>query len=386
MGPSSPAATPAGPATVAGSATAARAASSASPLHLFLAGPTYVRPEILAAMTRPMIGHRSAEFAELYAGVRRKLLAYAATGARPILATGSATMLLEAGIRSLVPRRSLHAVCGAFGRRWEEIARANGKSTAVVEAPAGKAVGAEAIAAALAGGGFDAVCLTHSETSTGVLHDLAAVAAAVRTFPEVLFLVDAVSSFAATPIDLDGLGIDFLVTGTQKALALPPGMAIGFASERALARARRADDAGWYLSLARFEEFDERDNTPTTPNIPLFYALDRQLDDLLRETAARRFERHRRMAAATEAFCARNGLSLLPEPGSRSPAVSVVVTEGFDAERLRAAARTRGWVLSSGYGALKGRSFRIGHMGDHDDAEVAALLAVLEEILTELQR
>lgn len=368
------------------SSPAASAIGTAAPVqHLFLTGPTYVRPEILAAMEEPLVGHRGPEFAALHRSVVLKLAEYAGTSAQPLVLTASATALLESAVRSLVPDRSLHAVCGAFGARWEEIARLNGRSTAVVEAAPGKAVPPEAIAAGLARGRFDALCLTHSETSTGVLHDLAATAEVLRDFPGVLFLVDAVSSFAATPIDVDGLGIDLLVTGTQKALALPPGLAIAFASERALDRARRASGAGYYLDLARLADSAAASGTPTTPAIPLFRALDRQLEDLLDETAPRRFERHLRMAALTEGFCETAGLDLLPEPGSRSPALSVVLTAEIDAERVRSAARARGWVLGSGYGELKRRCFRIGHMGDHDEAEVAELLEALDEILRELR-
>jgi aspartate aminotransferase-like enzyme len=354
--------------------------------RLFLAGPTYVRPEILAEMARPMVGHRGPEFAALYRRVTEKLRRYAGTRSLPLLGTGSATSMLEAGMRSLVPECSLHAVCGSFGVRWDEIARENGKATEVVEAPLGKAVRAEALEAALSGGRFDAVCVTHSETSTGVLHDLASVAEVLRAFPDVLFLVDAVSSFAAVPIDIDGLGIDLLVTGTQKAMALPPGLAIAFASDRAVERARAAREAGWYLSLTRFVAFAEQGGTPTTPNVPLVWALDRQLDDLLAETLPARAARHRRMAAAAEAFCARTGLEVVPEPGYRCPVLTVARTPGLDAERVRAAARARGWVLSSGHGPLKGTCFRIGHMGDHDESEVAELLDELEEILGDLRR
>lgn len=366
-------------------APAPSVAAAAGPLHLFLTGPTYVRPEILAAMARPMIGHRGPEFAALYRSVAERLGRYAGTRARPILCTGSATALLEAAIRGLVPDRSLHAVCGAFSERWKEVAQMNGKATAVVEAPLGKAVRAEALQTALAGGSFDAVCVTHSETATGVLHDLPSIAAVLRGFPDVLFLVDAVSSFAAAPIDVDALGIDLLVTGTQKALALPPGLAIAFASERALARAHEAREAGWYLSLARLAESAAQGGTPATPNIPLFFALDRQLDDLLDETLPARLERHGRMAAMTEAFCLRTGLEVLPEPGFRSPALTVALTPGLDAERIRVEARRRGWVLGSGYGAFKGRCFRVGHMGDHDEAELAELLETLENVIRELR-
>ena len=337
-------------------------------------------------MARPVVGHRGPEFAALYRSVSERLGLYAGTSALPLLLTGSATALLEAAVRSLVRRRSLHVVCGSFGARWEEIARANGKATVVVEAPLGRAVRAEAVANALEREGpFDAVCVTHSETSTGILHDLASFAAVLRDRTETLFLVDAVSSFAATPVPVDELGIDLLVTGTQKALALPPGLAIGFAGPRALARAREATGAGFYLDLARIAEFAEAGGTPTTPNVSLFYALDRQLDDLLAETAPARFARHRRMADAVEAFCAQEGLGIVPEPGFRSPALSVVETPGLDAESVRGAMRKEGFVLGSGYGPMKGRCFRIGHMGDHDEPEVAELLEALGTVLARLR-
>ena len=380
--------TPAGRAEPGQETSSARAATAeqATTPHLFVPGPTYVRPEILAAMAQPMVGHRGPEFSALHRSVTCKLAEYAGTAATPLVATGSATALLESAIRSLVPDRSLHAVCGAFSARWEEIARLNGRSTAVLEVPPGRTVRAEAVAEALAAVGFDAVCVTHSETATGALHDLTSIAEALREFPDVLFLVDAVSSFAATPIDIDALGIDLLVTGTQKALALPPGLAIAFASDRALARARRARHAGYYLDLARLAEYAARSNTPTTPGIPLFFAFDRQLDDLIAETAPVRFNRHRRMAALAEAFCDSAGFEILPEAGYRSPALTVALTGDLDAEALRAAARSRGWIIGSGYGELKGRCFRIGHMGDHDEAEVAELVAVLGDIVEEMRR
>jgi aspartate aminotransferase-like enzyme len=219
-----------------------------------------------------------------------------------------------------------------------------------------------------------------------VLHDLASFADVLRGRADLLFLVDAVSSFAAAPVAVDELGIDLLVTGTQKALALPPGLAIGFVSPRARARARTAAGAGFYLDLARIAEFAEAGGTPTTPNVSLFYALDRQLDDLLREGAPARFARHRRMAAAVESFCAGEGLGIVPEAGFRSPALSVVETPGLDAEAVRAEMRAEGFVLGSGYGPMKGRCFRIGHMGDHDEAAVAELLEALGAVLGRLRR
>ena len=370
-------------------------------MRLWIPGPTQVRPELLAECARPMIGHRSGDMTRLIERLDPHLrLAFGLpqdSASQVGVHTASGTGFMEASLLGCGPR-TLHLVTGAFGQRWFEIATLLDKQARALEAPWGQVVPPAELERVLREEGpFDAVTVISSETSTGTLAPLAECAAVLRKFPQTLLLVDLVSYIAAAPVDFDTLGLDFAFAGTQKAFALPPGISVACASQRFLEVARRQPRRGFYLDPVAILEGHAARKTPSTPCIPLYYALARQLEDIsagLLEGGhgdpagawRARFERHARMRATSEAWAARQGLEFLPAPGQRSPSVACIQAGAHSVVDLIAALKTRGHQISNGYGALKDKTFRIGHMGDHLEADLAELLAAADEVLPATRR
>src|SRR5438132_12291920 len=245
--------------------------------RFFLPGPTDVHPEVLAAMQRPMIGHRSGAMEKLLAGVAPRLASLARTKEPVLVGTASATGFMEMPVRNGVRRRALSLVNGAFSDRFAKLVTAVGKECVRLEVPLGAAVEPEQLREALRRSPVDAVTMVHSETSTGVLQDVAALAAVVRELADLMLLVDAVTSLAGSPVETDAWGFDFVFTGSQKALALPPGLALGVASERMLERAKTLEARGLYFDLVAFEEATRKFQPTNTPAISLLYALETQV-------------------------------------------------------------------------------------------------------------
>jgi len=229
----------------------------------------------------------------------------------------------------------------------------------------------------------DAVTVVHSETSTGVLQDVAALARVVREFDDVLVLVDAVTSLAGSPVEPDRWGLDFTFTGSQKALALPPGLALGVASERMRQRAKTLPGRGQYFDLVSFEEATRKSQPTNTPAISLFYALEVQLGRIEREGGVEaRWQRHDAMRRRVEEWSASRGIAYLPAEGRRSWTVSCLkVPEGKTAQDVVAPLKQQGWTIGSGYGALKDSTIRIGHMGDHTVEGLGDLLDLIQRTL-----
>lgn len=355
----------------------------------FLPGPTEVRPEILAAMTRPLIGHRGKEMVALMERTGPRLSTIFRTR-RPVwVSTSSATGLMEAAIRNCVRRRVLCLTNGAFAERFHRIAVACGKEADALEVPWGRTHEPEQVADAVKAKGYDAVTVVHSETSTGALNPVAEIANAIREVsPDTLVLVDAVSSLAGAPVETDLWGFDFVFAGTQKALALPPGLALGVASERALARAADAPGRGLYFDFIAFEQSAKERQTINTPAISLLYALDAQLERIEREGIETRWARHRAMAEATAEWVTSAAdrlaldLGILAPPGRRSPTVTCITLPGaFKGPQVKERMKAQGFTIATGYGKLKETSIRIGHMGDHTVAELGVALCALEGVL-----
>lgn len=357
----------------------------------FLPGPTEVRPEILAAMVRPVIAHRGPQMEELMARIGPRLSRIFRSRRPVYVSTSSATGLMEAAIRNCASQRVLSLVNGAFAARFHEIAAACARETERVDVEWGAANEPEQVSEALRSSSYDAVTLVHSETSTGVLNPLAEIAAAVRqAAPDTQVLVDCVSSLGAAPVEVDEWELDFALTGSQKALALPPGLAFGVASERAYARSLDVPDRGLYFSFAAFEESAKKRQTSNTPAVSLLYALDAQLELIEAEGLEARWARHMAMAERTWRWVdeTRERLDLdmrvLAPAGRRSPSVTcVTLPERLDGVEVAGTLAARGYTIAPGYGRLKKSSIRIGHMGDHTVAELEDLLGRLTEVLEE---
>jgi len=356
--------------------------------RFLLPGPTEVHPEVLAAMGRPMIPHRGPEMEALLAGLAQPLRDLFRSTRRVFIGACSATGFMEMAARNGVRRRCLSLVGGAFGDRFAHIAGASGKEVIRLEVPPGGTIEPDLLRDSLQRTPVDAVTLVHSETSTGALAPLAELAAVVREFDDVMVLVDAVTSLAGSPVEADAWGLDFVLTGSQKALALPPGLAFAVASDRMVERARRVEGRGLYFDLVAFDEAFATNQPPNTPALSLLYALERQLERILAEGGVEaRWARHEAMRCAVERWVtergASRGVGLLPRQGRRSWTVScLTLPSSVGGKAVVAAVRAAGYVIGSGYGALKANTVRIGHMGDHGVESVEAVLDIIDGALS----
>lgn len=356
----------------------------------FLPGPTDVRPEILAAMTRPMIGHRGAVFEEMYARIQSGLRHVFRTRRPVYVSSSSATGMMEASVRCAPGGAILSLVNGAFSDRYARIAQSCSRETDVIEVPLGQTFRLGEVEARLAEKQYAAVTVVHSETSTGVLTDVRAVSDLAHRYGA-MCLVDSVTGVAGVPLEFDGWGMDFVLTGSQKALALPPGLALAVASAEYVERAKTVADRGTYFDIVEFEKFASKHQTPNTPAISLLYALDAQLESIVTESIERRWARHESMRAMTERWvesCAERlgiDLRMFAPDGARSPTVSTItLPEGVTSSAMTKAVTARGFTIGGGYGRVGERAFRIGHMGDHTEETLAACLNACQLALVQL--
>ena len=350
---------------------------------LFIPGPVEVSAKTWAAFSRPMIGHRSEDFRALYRAIHPRLQTLFGTTQPVFLSTSSAWGVMEAAIRNLVKGRVLNCMCGAFSDKWLDVSRRCGKTAESLQVEWGKPIDASTLDQKLAPGDFDAVTLIHSETSTGVMNPLDEICAVARKYPDVALIVDSVSSFSAVPIPMDELGIDLLLTGSQKALALPPGFSLFSVSKKGFARAASQTDRGYYFDFLEFKKNQESDMTPTTPSIGHIHALESKLDDIFAEGLTNRYERHAKTNALVHDWVRRTGFDFFAEEGFRSKTLTCVKnSRGIDVAKLVRDLRAKHHlVIDGGYGKIKGQTFRLSNMGDETEDTVAHLLRCLDDCL-----
>src|SRR6266516_7853679 len=353
-------------------------------VKLHIPGPVEVSEKTFRAFCSPMIGHRGQVFKDLYAGIQPRLQTLLCTKQLVYLGTSSAWGVMEGAIRNLVARKVLNCMCGAFSDKWFDVSRRCAKQAEALQVPWGSPIRAEEVDKRLATGQFDALTLIHNETSTGVMSPLAEIAALKRKYPEVMFIVDSVSSLSATKIECSALGIDVLLAGTQKALALPPGMAVFACSPAALAKAATMKDRGYYFDFVEFQKNAEQHMTPSTPSIGHVFALASKLEDILSEGLDARYARHARLAQMTRDWAARHGFTLFPQRGYESVTLTCVnngVKPGgrvVDVLKLQRLVKDQGFLIDGGYGKIKGTTFRISSMGDETEATMNQLYAALD--------
>ncbi|MDK1032237.1 MAG: alanine--glyoxylate aminotransferase family protein [Planctomycetia bacterium] len=351
-------------------------------MKLFIPGPIWCREEVLKELCRQPLGHRTKEFTELYTSVISKLKKVLATEGDVHISTSSGSGVWELAVRNCVRRRALVCECGAFSQKWGNVAEMNGRETVRLKVEWGKAIRAEQVEDTLKNHEVVAVLFCHNETSTGVTSPIEEVAEAVRRHPDVLFLVDAVTSMAGLNLEVDKLGIDICLASVQKAFGLPPGAAVFTASERAYARAAEIPDRGYYFDLLQIKKSADKGQTLVTPCMPHIFALNYQLDSMLAEGMANRIERHRQMADVVREW-ARKNFALFAEPGFESNTLTCIRnTRGVDIPALNRELISRhDCIISDGYGDLKGKTFRIAHMGDMQVSDMRQLVAWIDEIL-----
>ena len=353
---------------------------------LFIPGPIDVSEKTLRAMTQPPIGHRSPDFVALYEFVQPDLQALFYTKDPVYISTSSAWGVMEGSIRNVVHKKVLNCMNGAFSDKWHDVSQRCGKAAGALQFEWGQPVDPEAVRRELASGDYDAITFIHNETSTGTMSDIAAIMAVVREFPEVISIVDTVSSFSVVPIKKEELGIDVLLTGSQKALALPPGMSIFSVSDRARERAATMPDRGYYFDFLEFQKNHEKGMTPSTPIIPLIYALRSKLEDIMAEGIEKRYARHARLNQTVRSWVLAKGFTLFPDEQNGSISLNCFNNNlEIDLPALNKVLKDKHHlVIDGGYGKLKGKAFRISNMGDETDETIAELLSALESALAEV--
>jgi len=355
--------------------------------RLFIPGPVEVREHILKELTNFMIGHRTSEFKELFGSLRKGLQDLMCTSNDVLISTSSGSGFMEGAIRNCVSSKVLHCVNGAFSNKWYQISVGCDKQPDRIDVGFGKAVKPEMIEEKLESGDYEAVCVTHCETSTGVLSPIEQISKVMERYPDVLFFVDAVSSLAGAKIEVDKLGIDICLASSQKAIALPPGIAVASISERAYEKASRVKGRGYYFDFLELKKSYDKDQTPYTPSVPHLYALKKQLELMQQEGFDNRFERHKQMSLLTQSWAKKN-FEMFSEEGYHSPTVSCISnTKGLDFAKIKSDLNNEDITIDAGYRNLNNKlkeqgkplTFRIAHMGDLTVDEIKALLERIEQ-------
>ena len=356
-------------------------------VKLHIPGPVEVSDKTFQAFRSPMIGHRGQGFKDLYAKIQPQLQTLLYTKQLVYLSTSSAWGVMEGAIRNLVSKKVLNCMCGAFSDKWFDVSKRCGKEAEALQVDWGSPIRAEQVDRKLATGQFDALTLIHNETSTGVMSPLYQIAELKKKYPDVMFIVDAVSSMSAIKIEFDALQIDVLLAGTQKAFALPPGLAVFVCSPAALTKAAKMKDRGYYFDFVEFQKNAEQSMTPSTPSIGHVYALASKLEDIFAEGLEARFARHKNLSEATRAWAAKHGFTLFPENGFESVTLTCVNNGAkpggrtIDVAKFQKLVKDQGFLIDGGYGKIKGTTFRISNMGDETRETMNSLYAAMDRAL-----
>ncbi|MBE9011659.1 alanine--glyoxylate aminotransferase family protein [Pseudanabaenaceae cyanobacterium LEGE 13415] len=359
-------------------------------LMLMIPGPTPVPEQVLSAMSKHPIGHRSGDFGKIVAEVTQNLKWLHQTQNDLLILAASGTGAMEAGIINFLSPgdRVLVATNGKFGERWAEVTDAYGLQTERVTAEWGKPLDPEAIRERLESDRekqIKAVIVTHSETSTGVINDLETINRHVKAHGEALIIVDTVTSLGATSVPVDEWGLDVVASGSQKGYMIPPGLGFVAVSPKAWEAYKTAKLPRYYLDLGKYRKSSAKDTTPFTPAINLFYAMQAALRMMQAEGLENIFARHERQRQATRAAVKGLGMPLFAADECSSPAITAVMPNGVDAEKIRKVMRNRFDIaLAGGQDHLSGKIFRIGHLGFVSDRDILTAIAALEATLQEL--
>jgi aspartate aminotransferase-like enzyme len=359
-------------------------------VKLHIPGPVEVSEKTFRAFSSPMIGHRGQGYKDLYAKIQPQLQQLLSTKRLVYLSTSSAWGVMEGAIRNLVAKKVLNCMCGAFSDKWLDVSKRCGKAAEALQVEWGSPIRAEDVDKKLATGQFDAMTLIHNETSTGVMSPLAEIAALKKKYPDVMFIVDSVSSMTAVPLKFDELGVDVLLAGTQKAFAMPPGFAVFVCSPAALAKAAAMKDRGYYFDLVEFQKNAEQNMTPSTPSVSHTYALASKLDEFFAEGLEARYARHRKTNQIVRDWASRNGFTLFPESGFESITLTCINNGAkpggrvVEVPKLQKLVKDQGFLIDGGYGKIKGTTFRISNMGDETEPSMNKLIAAVDNAMKQL--
>ena len=352
---------------------------------LFIPGPTFVPTHVMESLNTPQIGHRTPEFSELMSTIVEGIQKVLYTKNHVYLASHPATGLWEMGIRNSVKKGILHAVNGSFSSKWATVSKECGCETGVLNYEWGKGVWAEDIDQHLSSGKYDVFAMVHNETSTGVLSPLYPIAEMLKSkYPDVIWLVDAVSSMAGSKIEVDKLGIDFILSSTQKAWGLPAGFAVCSVSDRIIERSKNITNKGYFLDINVYEKYYEKMQTPSTPSIPHMFGLKYVLKNIAEEGLENRWQRHIDNAKYTRNWAIERGQSLFPESGFESETITCIQNDvGWDINDINDKLLEKGFRMDRGYGKLRGKAFRIAHMGNVVKQDLTEYLNNFDEVLND---
>ncbi len=350
---------------------------------LFIPGPVEVSPKTYRARSAPIVGHRSKDFSKLVGEIEPRLKELFYTQDPVFLSTSSSWGVMEGAIRNVVKKGVLNCCNGAFSDKWFDVSKRCGKEAGALVSEWGAPVCPEALEKELSTNKYDAVTIIHNETSTGTMSDISALSEVLKKFPDVVSIVDTVSSFSAMPIKKDELGIDVMITGCQKALAIPPGLSFVSVSEKAMKRAETVEGRGYYFDFLEFKKFMDKSMTPSTPVISLIYALQSKLDDIFEEGLENRYARHLENNKIVREWGYGYGFKLFPEEKYGSISLNcfknnLEVDINAVNDELK---KNFNMMFNCGYGKIKGVTFRISNMGDETPATMRELLGNLDTIL-----
>lgn len=350
---------------------------------LFIPGPVEVSQDVLEKMATPMIGHRSKDASALQRRISDKLRIVFQTKEEILLSTSSGSGLMEGAIRSCTAKRAAVFSIGAFGKRWYEMAINNNVPADLFEVDFGQTTDPKTVDEVLSTGKYDLVTITHNETSTAIMNPIEEISKVIKKYPDVVWCLDTVSSMGGTNIPVDDLGVDICITSSQKAIGLPPGLAICSFSKKAVERAKTVPYRGYYLDLLKLYEFIQKKDYqyPSTPSLSHMFALDCALDKILEEGLENRFKRHIEMAEYVRNW-GRKYFEIFGDEKHLSNTVTTIKnTRGINVADLNKKLGERGFQISNGYGKLKEKTFRIAHMAECSLDDIKELLANINDIL-----
>ena len=354
-----------------------------NPIKLYNPGPINVSEDTYKAMSTAMIGHRGSDFVNLYEDIHPKLQKIFNTPGPVYLSTSSAWGIMEASIKNLTSKKVLNCCNGAFSDKWLDVSKRCGLNAESLSAEWGSPICPEALDKKLSTNEFDVVTLVHNETSTGVMNPLKEISEIVNKYEDVLLIVDTVSSFSATPINTKDCKIDVVLTGSQKALALPPGLALFTVSEKALKKAETIPNRGYYFDFLEFHKNWKKMMTPSTPCISLLYGLQHLLNKIFNEGIEARYERHQLLNNIVHSWVNDHGFEHFAPDGYRSKSLTCVANnKDIDVpawiKRMR---EKHSLIINGGYGKIKGTTFRISNMGDETAESIKHMLEAITDTL-----
>lgn len=356
---------------------------------LFIPGPTHVPENVLNSLSQPQVGHRTPEFSDLFKicvqGIQKVLY----TTNRVFLASHAATGMWEIGLRNVYGSNSniLHAVNGAFSSKWATVSEKCGYQFSMCDKPWGTGIHPEDIEPYLSTGEYDIFCMVHNETSTGAISNLENISKLLKAkFPDVIWMVDAVSSMAGAKIEVDSLGIDFIFASTQKAWGLPAGFAVSAVSDRLMKRSKTIPNKGYFLDLEVYDKYYKKWQTPVTPSIPHLFGLKYVLGKIDKEGLENRWDRHQKTASLAREWAVNKQQEFFPENDCLSPTITCVKNvQNWDVNSINEKLLAMGFRMDRGYGKLRGDAFRIAHMGNVYPDDLKEYLAAFDQVLTELE-